>query len=584
MYGQCEWSPASNACRSPMIRSRYPPAPTRPSRRRALRCGQQLRHSALTHAAEDGTNTPILLARSRHASVRSLKRYARPGREAVPVKLLSTTLLAADAEARTKLQSARCRLASNEAACVGPGDTVSVAGVDARDGHADSHLTGGGLRVGQFAHLENIGRRALPLIPGRIHSCCLLPLHRFCCVAQYRMRSPLSLPDRSSSLGGKLAPRPTPMGSSAAISTGHPLSTLAGTLVLQQGGNAVDAAVAAALAGCVLQSDMVSFAGIACIQMHNPASRETLSITGVGHWPARASLEELRATWAACQRMCVTESCLAHPTRTSAPWNDLARGPSHASPSMPLNWRVKASPCTRSDTCMNASAQAFSLNEHRAPAKCSGRTVDQFGWASCFANPTWPAHWHRSRLRKQARWIACRASTPSEKLFTTVISLRGSTRSLLKTAATFGKKICAASARKRATRSSGTFGDFEIAVCPFWSKGPMLLEILNMLAEDDVRSLGHNSAAYIHLLTEALKLAFADRHAYYGDPGSWMSPRTACWHRSMAEHGVRSFARPRHGARCLHLAIPGGLERCRAAQSSRDLLPPVGVSQVIRAT
>ncbi len=43
----------------------------------------QLRHSALTHAAEDGTNLPMLLARSRHASVRSLKRYARPGPEAV---------------------------------------------------------------------------------------------------------------------------------------------------------------------------------------------------------------------------------------------------------------------------------------------------------------------------------------------------------------------------------------------------------------------------------------------------------------------------------------------------------------------
>jgi integrase len=43
----------------------------------------QLRHSALTHAAEDGTNSPILLALSRHASARSLKRYARPGPEAV---------------------------------------------------------------------------------------------------------------------------------------------------------------------------------------------------------------------------------------------------------------------------------------------------------------------------------------------------------------------------------------------------------------------------------------------------------------------------------------------------------------------
>jgi integrase len=43
----------------------------------------QLRHSAHTHEAEDGTNTPTLLARSRHASVRSLERYARPGVDAV---------------------------------------------------------------------------------------------------------------------------------------------------------------------------------------------------------------------------------------------------------------------------------------------------------------------------------------------------------------------------------------------------------------------------------------------------------------------------------------------------------------------
>jgi integrase len=43
----------------------------------------QLRHSALTHEAEDGASTPMLLARSRHASVRSLERYARPGPEAV---------------------------------------------------------------------------------------------------------------------------------------------------------------------------------------------------------------------------------------------------------------------------------------------------------------------------------------------------------------------------------------------------------------------------------------------------------------------------------------------------------------------
>src|SRR5262249_2758922 len=43
----------------------------------------QLRHSALTHDAEDGTSTPVLMARSGHTSVRSLVRYARVSEEAL---------------------------------------------------------------------------------------------------------------------------------------------------------------------------------------------------------------------------------------------------------------------------------------------------------------------------------------------------------------------------------------------------------------------------------------------------------------------------------------------------------------------
>lgn len=43
----------------------------------------QLRHSALTHAAEDGANTPMLMALSGHTSVRSLAKYARPSAEAL---------------------------------------------------------------------------------------------------------------------------------------------------------------------------------------------------------------------------------------------------------------------------------------------------------------------------------------------------------------------------------------------------------------------------------------------------------------------------------------------------------------------
>ena len=43
----------------------------------------QLRHSALTHLAEADVGLPLLMAKSRHASLRSLQRYSRPGPEAV---------------------------------------------------------------------------------------------------------------------------------------------------------------------------------------------------------------------------------------------------------------------------------------------------------------------------------------------------------------------------------------------------------------------------------------------------------------------------------------------------------------------
>jgi integrase/recombinase XerD len=43
----------------------------------------QLRHSALTHMAEDGASAPMLMSKSRHQSITSLARYARPGVEAL---------------------------------------------------------------------------------------------------------------------------------------------------------------------------------------------------------------------------------------------------------------------------------------------------------------------------------------------------------------------------------------------------------------------------------------------------------------------------------------------------------------------
>jgi gamma-glutamyltranspeptidase / glutathione hydrolase len=62
------------------------------------------------------------------------------------------------------------------------------------------------------------------------------------------------------------------------------------------------------------------------------------------------------------------------------------------------------------------------------------------------------------------------------------------------------------------------FGRATVYKCGFWTQGPALLQSLAILAAFDLRSMGQGSAEYCHVLIEAMKLAFADREQYYGDP------------------------------------------------------------------
>jgi gamma-glutamyltranspeptidase/glutathione hydrolase len=65
----------------------------------------------------------------------------------------------------------------------------------------------------------------------------------------------------------------------------------------------------------------------------------------------------------------------------------------------------------------------------------------------------------------------------------------------------------------------GRSREFEIVSAPPPSSGGVhIVQILNMLESDDLAGMGHNSAAYLHLLTESMKLAYADRSQYLGDP------------------------------------------------------------------
>lgn len=71
----------------------------------------------------------------------------------------------------------------------------------------------------------------------------------------------------------------------------------------------------------------------------------------------------------------------------------------------------------------------------------------------------------------------------------------------------------------------GTYKGYKIAAMPPPSSGGVhVVQMLNMLENDDLKSKGHNSAATLHLYIEAMRQAYADRSLYAGDPAFFDVP------------------------------------------------------------
>ena len=64
----------------------------------------------------------------------------------------------------------------------------------------------------------------------------------------------------------------------------------------------------------------------------------------------------------------------------------------------------------------------------------------------------------------------------------------------------------------------GTYRGFDVATNQPPGGGVVLLEMLNILENFDVVGMGHNSAEYVKVVTEAMKRATADKDAHVGDP------------------------------------------------------------------
>ncbi len=312
--------------------------------------------------------------------------------------------------------------------------------------------------------------------------------------------------------------RPPAMGLSHVVSSGNYYASLAGYQILEEGGNAIDAGVASGIAINVTQPHFTSFAGVAPILIYVAEKDEVVSISGLGRWPQAATLEYFQKTYGeiplGMARCVVPSACDAWLTALENYGTmtfEQVVGPSVrlAEEGFPVSPRL--SQAANAKGVLDRwpyDAQVFAPNGH--PLKTAQPFV-QKDLAGVFRQMIEVERGNVSGGR-EAGIRAARDFFYKGDIAERMVSYCQEEGGLL-TLEDFASFSVAVEKPE-----SGTYGDYTVYTCGPWCQGPSLISVLNIMEGFDLQAMGLNSADYVHVLVEAMKLAFSDRHYFYGDP------------------------------------------------------------------
>jgi gamma-glutamyltranspeptidase/glutathione hydrolase len=339
--------------------------------------------------------------------------------------------------------------------------------------------------------------------------------------------------------------RPVVRGKRGAVAAGHPLSAEAGMRLLQQGGNAVDAGCAAMLAASVIEFSHFSFGGEVPIII-KPDKGSPVVINGQGIAPKLATREFFIERAKRGDRE-------EGPVYRGAPeYVSINEGGAQPG-AIPSSGILPATVPGVLDAAIVALDQfgTKSLAEVMQPAieVAEGFPIDELRVSYIERTRKIFERWESSkkvflpggRVPKVGEIFA---QPELAKTLREIVAAEGRAKSrgrhagltaardyfykgaIAKRISDFSEKngglIRAAdfaAFHARAEQPTKTvYRGYEIYKTGFWAQGPAMLEMLNILEGYDLRAQKHNSADYIHTLVEAMKLAFADRDKFYGDP------------------------------------------------------------------
>ena len=316
---------------------------------------------------------------------------------------------------------------------------------------------------------------------------------------------------------------PVSLGHHYAVSAGHELAAQAAFEVLDGGGNAVDAGVAAILTLGVVYSDQVSVAGVAPMIVHLADSGETWTIAGVGGWPRALDADAFIAAHGGtiplgvCRTVvpAAPDACL----QALARWGTMryrdvaARAVQYASKGFPRHQVMLDYVAQYADDFRHWPDNVdLWLPGGEVPALGSRLVQADLGATLQFLCDQEQA----AGDDRAAGFEAVRHAFYRGDIAGRMLAHQREHDGLLDAAdlASFRSQVLPSLSRR--VRLNGE--DVDVHTCGPWCQGPILLEALATVEGLDMQALGHNTDAYLHTIAEAIKLAFADREGYLGDP------------------------------------------------------------------
>ncbi len=292
------------------------------------------------------------------------------------------------------------------------------------------------------------------------------------------------------------APVETPL--RGVIASGHVLATRVGIGILRAGGNAFDAGLGTAMALKALRAGGTHWGGSAALVLYSARDGETMTRTGVGIAPAGfASGSGAPAGFASGGG--------APPAGTTSERLPAAGQDPAAAALVPADVDVWLAVLARYGTLDFAGVSRGALEIAGADPAGPGRLIRYLTEAE-----------QRARAAGASRIEAIRAARDAfyrgEPAQAADVFYRSQPGGVLR------YKDLAGYAGKWLPPRESTYRGCRVRVPEGWSQGPVLVLMLNMLEGYDLKALGFNSAAYIHLLSQVIDLAMSDGRRYVGDP------------------------------------------------------------------